>query len=201
MSTPGGNAGRTDKGLKRAGNWAASVAPDAINREPDDFYPTPPEAVHSLLAVETFDGPIWEPACGDGAISEALISVGHTVISTDLVERGYGTGRVDFLMEHRALAPNIITNPPFKYCQEFAENAVYLSTGKTALLCRLAWLEGVERRKFFEASPLARVWVFSRRLKIHRNGWVPVKGKGGMIAFAWFIWEKGHQGPPELGWI
>lgn len=23
----------------------------------------------------------------------------------------------------------------------------------------------------------------------------------GAIAFAWFVWEWGHQGPPTLGWL
>jgi hypothetical protein len=38
-----------------------------------------------------------------GSISEVLIEHGHDVISTDLVDRGYGTGGVDFLLEWRRL--------------------------------------------------------------------------------------------------
>jgi len=38
-----------------------------------EFYPTPPEATRALLSVESFEGDIWEPACGDGAISKVLI--------------------------------------------------------------------------------------------------------------------------------
>jgi len=37
-----------------------------------EFYPTPPEATRALLSVECFEGDIWEPACGDGAISKVL---------------------------------------------------------------------------------------------------------------------------------
>ena len=37
-----------------------------------NFYPTPPEATRALLSVETFDGPIWEPACGQGHIAKVL---------------------------------------------------------------------------------------------------------------------------------
>jgi len=43
----------------------SGVATDSENREKHDFYPTPPEATNALLDRETFDGPIWEPACGD----------------------------------------------------------------------------------------------------------------------------------------
>jgi len=57
-----------------------------------DFYPTPPEAVRALLSVETFTGSVWEPACGDGAISKVLIEAGFEVVSTDLIDRGFGTG-------------------------------------------------------------------------------------------------------------
>ncbi|WP_041787782.1 hypothetical protein [Rhodomicrobium vannielii] len=60
------------------------------NRAAYEFYPTPPEATRALLSVERFDGPIWEPACGTGWISEELIAAGYDVLSTDLVNYGYG---------------------------------------------------------------------------------------------------------------
>lgn len=78
-----------------------------------EFYPTPPEATRALLSVEAFEGDIWEPACGDGAISKVLLEAGYEVISTDLIDRGYGTGGHDFLKSTRPLAKNIITNPPY----------------------------------------------------------------------------------------
>lgn len=78
-----------------------------------EFYPTPPEAVRALLSVESFSGSIWEPACGDGAISKVLEAAGYQVISTDLIDRGYGAGGQDFLKSDRPLAKNIITNPPY----------------------------------------------------------------------------------------
>ena len=82
-------------------------------RVPHDFYPTPPEAVRALLSVETFEGSIWEPACGDGAISKVLLAAGYNVVSTDLIDRGYGIGGRDFLKSDRPLAKHIITNPPY----------------------------------------------------------------------------------------
>lgn len=180
--------------------WAKAIIPDADAREKDDFYPTPPEGTRALLAVERFVGPIWEPACGDGAISKVLADGGHEVVSTDLVNRGYGTPRVDFLMEQRLLAPTIITNPPFKHAEEFLEKALSLGAHKIALLCRLAWLEGQARRKMFESTWLTRVWVFSARLRMNRGGnWQG--GRHDMIAFAWFIWEAGYRDMPRLGWI
>jgi hypothetical protein len=181
--------------------WVQGIIPDNANREKDDFYQTPRAGTLALLSVEDFDGAIWEPACGDGAISEVLKERGHDVFSSDLVDRGYGLYNVDFLMEYRFWAPNIVSNPPFKLAVPFIEKALDLTTGKVAFLFRLAFLEGMERRKLFESTPLKNVWVFSKRLAVHRAGDARNSLAGGMIAFAWFVWEHGYEGRPLLGWI
>ena len=62
------------------------------NREQDDFYATDPKAIDILCGVEKFEGCIWECACGQGHLSERLISHGYEVISSDLIDRGYGAG-------------------------------------------------------------------------------------------------------------
>lgn len=181
--------------------YARGNIPDAENRQKDDFYPTPPVATRKLLAVEKFDGPIWECACGDGAITKILEEQGYEVISTDLIDRGFGTPKVDFMMEWQARAPNIITNPPFKFAREFVDKALALTTRKVAILARLAWLEGKSRKSLFEGSPLSRVWVFSERVPMLRNGDEMMRGGGGMIAFAWYVWDHEYKGEPRLGWL
>lgn len=181
--------------------WVRGIIPDKANRERDDFYPTPPAATEALLRVEAFSGLIWEPACGDGAISKVLESAGHEVLSSDLIDRGYGRSGVDFLLDYQTIAPNIITNPPFKHAEEFVRHALTRTTSKVAMLCRLAWLEGKARRDLFENSPLSNVWVFSNRVPMLRGGDQMMKGGGGMIAFAWYVWDHSHQGRPSLGWI
>jgi hypothetical protein len=187
--------------VANAVSYVRGIVPSA-DRELNDFYQTPPEGTRALLAVERFHGPIWEPACGDGSMSRVLEEAGHHVVSTDLVDRGYGTPRVDFLLEHERRAPNIVTNPPFKNAEEFALHALRLSAGKVAMLCRLAWLEGDgRRRRIFAQTPIARVWVFSRRLRMQRGRQMLAGESGGMQAFAWFVWEHGHAGPPALGWL
>lgn len=42
-----------------------------------------------------------------------LIEAGHEVVSTDLIDRGFGLGGQDFLKSDRPLAKHIITNPPY----------------------------------------------------------------------------------------
>lgn len=53
-------------------------------RQREDYYATEPVAAEWLCKLETFKGPILEPACGEGHISKALIRGGiplHRVIS------------------------------------------------------------------------------------------------------------------------
>ena len=66
-------------------------------RESNDYYATEPRAVELLLEREKFCNNIWEPACGEGHISKVLLAHGYKVLSTDLVNRGYGSGGIDFL--------------------------------------------------------------------------------------------------------
>ena len=181
---------------------------DPANRETHDFYPTHPAATRALLTVEAFDGPIWEPACGDGAMSRVLIEAGHDVVSSDLIDRGYGEGGRDFLMEWAPRAPHIVTNPPFRWAREFGDRALLLTRspgGKVALFLRLAFLEGIERQRWFANTPLARVWVMSRRVPMQRGRLADMENRdenrGGVLAFAWFVWEHGHHGAPTLGWL
>jgi hypothetical protein len=180
---------------------SAGIAVDRENREKDDYYPTPPEATEALLRVERFQGAIWEPACGEGAISEVLKANGHDVVSTDLVNRGYGQYPIDFLMEYKSLAPNVITNPPFKLAVPFLNKSLSLTQGKVAMLLRLSFLEGIERRKIYESTPIARVHVFSWRVKMQRGRQATKDDVSGMFAMAWFVWEHGYEGRPTLGWI
>lgn len=167
-----------------------------------DFYPTPADAVEDLLRVEMFMDPIWEPACGDGAISKVLAAKGYRTISTDVADYGFdGARRLDFLKPFsvKNSVGAVITNPPYKDAQAFVEKALTVSHGKVAMLLKLAFLEGQKRTDFYEKTPPVRVWVFRRRIQLTRNG-EPMKN-GGMIAFAWFVWEKGFTGKPTIGWL
>lgn len=121
-----------------------SVSPEASlnartpvpRRVPHEFYPTPPEAVRALLSVETFDNPIWEPACGDGAVAKVLMAAGHTVVSTDLYGYGFGLSGVDFLAEAEPRAIHIVTNPPYGHglADAFIAKALILPRGREGKL-------------------------------------------------------------------
>lgn len=180
-------------------------------REQNDYYATEPRAVELLLDKETFSPLIWEPACGEGHIAKVLEGRGHDVISTDLIDRGYGKV-LDFLKVRQKdlycnpdninLAFDIITNPPYKFATEFVEQALSLvqNGNKVAMFLKLTFLEGKNRRKLFELTPPKTVYVASGRLLCAMNGDF-VKYHSSAVAYAWFVWEKGFAGKPTIEWI
>jgi hypothetical protein len=168
-------------------------------REKDDFYPTPPYVVEELLKRESFIGNIWECACGEGDISEVFKSDGFDVISTDLINRGYGE-KLDFFKSD-LVADNIVTNPPYKLALDFVLKAKKQSKKKIAMFLKTTWLESESRYNMFQDTefPLKTVYQFSKRVTLY-NGGVKVKNSG-MIAYAWYVWDKDYVGKPTIEWI
>lgn len=164
-----------------------------------DFFPTPAWATHALSDNEKFEGEIWESACGNGAMSEVLKQYGNDVVSTDLYDRGYGEGGVDFLDCDRRAA-NIVTNPPYNSAEGFVHAGLQKADRKFALLLRLAFLEGANRqRTIFSKTPPSRVWIFSERITFYPAN--AVKKGSGTTAYAWFVWDKSARAETELRWF
>lgn len=177
----------------------------ARGRAENDFYATHPDSTKALLAVEEIIYPVLEPACGEGHISKLIED--PSVVSTDLVYRGYGKGGVDFLETDWSdyVFPTIITNPPFNLFQEFVEKALMMATKKVIMFGKLQALEGQKRATFLEKTPLKTVYVFKKRQQPMRNGKsndeITGKKMSSTMAFAWFIWEIGYTGDPIIKWI
>lgn len=164
-----------------------------------DFFPTPGWATFALIDNESFQGDIWECACGNGSMSKVLSETGQMVESSDLYDRGFGEPGVDFLETHRR-ATNIVTNPPYNAAEGFVRSGIKSSKHKFALLLRLAFLEGANRqRTIFSICPPSRVWVFSERITFYPEGAVQ-KGTG-TTAYAWFVWDKSASSQTELRWL
>ena len=129
------------------------------NRADNDYYATEPKATELLLKEEQFTPIVWECAVGGGHIAEVLKSHGYKVFCSDIIDRGYPDTIVfDFL--HNQIIENhmdmdIITNPPYKYSQEFVEKALqYISDKhKIAMFLKLTFLEGKKRKKLFKNNP------------------------------------------------
>jgi hypothetical protein len=173
------------------------------DREINDYYATEPKALEMLLEKEHFSDNIWECACGEGHLSRVLEAHGHTVLSTDLIDRGYGTGGVDFLTYQGGFNGDIITNPPYKYALDFVRKALDIIPNghKVAMFLKLQFLEGKARRDFFENTPPRKVYVSSSRLHCAMNGDFEKYKRMNAVAYAWFIWEKGNHEEPIIKWF
>jgi hypothetical protein len=180
----------------------------------DDFYPTDPSATLALCEREVLPGVVWEPACGDGRMSRVIEDHGQgieLVMSSDLYDRGYEGSypNVDFLnvkpdhflIEQFGPVNHIVTNPPYNDAEAFIWKSLDIVDGKVCMLLRTAFLESSGRHRLFTTTPLARVYQFSRRIQMFRNG--HDTGGSGMIAFAWFIWDKSRTADtePVIRWI
>lgn len=175
-------------------------------RAEHDYYATDPTAVDDLFKVENFSHTLWECACGEGHLSNQMEDWGKDVYSTDLVDRGYGK-TLDFL--NQTLSEwngDIITNPPYKYAQEFAEKALYyinkseVGDLKVAMFLKLTFLEGQKRKKFFEKYPPAKVYVYSKRKDCALNGNFQRKDNSA-VCYAWFVWYQSYKGDTLIKWI
>ena len=168
-------------------------------REENDFYATQPIAAELLVGLENLNNNIWECACGEGHLAKVFEARGFNVKSTDLIDRGYGIGGVDFLKETEIFNGDIVTNPPYKYAQEFIEQALKLvpAGNKVCMFLKVQFMEGKGRRKLFDENPPKTIWVSSSRIQCGKNG----DFKGSMVAYAWYVWEKGYTGPTTLKWF
>ena len=174
-------------------------------RESNDYYATEPRAAELLCDLFQFSPLIWEYACGEGHLAKVFEDRGYIVKATDLVDRGYGKGGVDFLACDKPFCGDIITNPPYKYAQEFVEKALSLvSEGHyVAMFLKLTFLEGKSRKALFESSPPLCVFVSSSRLLCAKNGEFDKmrEGGGSAVAYGWYIWQKGFTGKTTIQWF
>lgn len=173
---------------------------------PDDF-PTPPWATRALLehvlgdkqqrAKET----CLEPACGAGHMARVLEEYFAEVQCSDAFAYGYGAVR-DFLscpLEENSV-DWVITNPPFKFAEEFVLRALDVAQIGVAILARTVFLESVGRYgRIFKNRPPVKFAQFTERVPMVR-GRLDMKASTA-TGYAWFVWCKESEMPPSLVWI
>ena len=178
----------------------------STERQPEDYYATEPRAAELLLENESFDGPIWECACGEKHLSNVFTNWGgYDVRSSDLYDR-CGNEVFDFLsIENTHWDGNIITNPPYKFALDFVYKALQIVPDgkKVCMFLKIQFLEGKARRELFCSHPPKVVYVSSSRLLCAPNGDFEhaTKNGGSAVAYAWFVWEKGFKGDTIVKWI
>lgn len=184
------------------------VDPNKEDRSKNDWYPTPPIAVYSLLKMSNVPDALIEPCAGRGDIAKELERNGKKVLAFDLhsydnslVEIATG---VDYLKLSKQNVEGLITNPPYKndLPYKMVRKAI-TEYSYVAMLLRLTFLEGMARYHFFKENPPSEVFVFSDRINFTWTQDCATSQLGGMICYAWFIWDY-RFGKPEntrLDWI
>lgn len=207
-------------------NGASNHSKD--NRSDFDFYCTPSFAGDFLIKLEPQINNIWECFVGSGTLAEPFRKAGKLKAISDLIDRGYHPDGIlisygkDFLNMDKIWKGDIVSNPPYsgqikyvKHCLELIETGKYL-----ALFLKLTFLEGKERKKFFEENPPIRVWVSSSRilcakngvfktvktdkqgnLKLDEKGNPVMQNKSSACCYAWFVWQKGYKGDTIIKWF
>jgi hypothetical protein len=173
------------------------------SREKDDFYATHPDSVKAFLkCYGPLSHKVYECACGEGHISKVLENLNYEVMSTDLVNRGYGTQCDFFVMCKTDVAErDIITNPPYRLATEFCKHALEIvDSGHSVIMyLPLTFLESKERYQLFLQWPLHSIYVHSSRQGCGKGGGEFVNG--GARAYAWFVWKENYKGESILKWI
>jgi hypothetical protein len=178
------------------------VKVDALEREKDEFYPTPAEPTRAILHAEIdrlreFDC-IWEPACGDGAMIREMHAVGLTTFASDLVQRGAAETVKDFYVFKNPAFPAILTNPPFDQCGWGNGKAAWLyhaldvlNVEYMALLLNWSWPGAGGLGPFWAKHQPDRVYLMRWKIDFTGQGAPPMLN-------AWFVWDRKHVGETVL---
>lgn len=180
-------------------------------RDELDWYREPASSTAGLLSVETFDGPILDPACGGGNIVETCLSVGLAAYGSDIrrrTEAAWFQGERDFLScGYVWRTPNIITNPPFyraKGTESFIRLALQRASRKVAVFTSIKFLAGAGRANgLFRDHPPSRIWIITPRPSCPPGAHLAAGGvaSGGTADWIWLVWSEDRAGESVLGWI
>jgi hypothetical protein len=173
----------------------ANGSKDTKRRELD-FYPTPEKGTLALLAVESFGPKIWEPACGDGAMSKVISAAGYDVLSTDIrTDTGFGHGGIDFLKTTKCPVDAIITNPPFNLSPQFITHCVELGVPTFALMLKSQYWHTAERTALFTTHPPSVIYALNFRLDFLAAEKLRAGKKqgGSTMEVIWCVWRVGEH--------
>ena len=177
---------------------------EQLEREADDFYPTPPEPTRAFLAAEIGRlrqfRTIWEPAAGDGAMVREMEALGLEVFASDLVDRGCDAKIRNFYDFNLDTSPAyaIVTNPPFAECgwgngkARWLKHALdALEVDYMALLMNWSWPGAGGLKHFWAQHPPARIYLMRWKIDFTGQGAPPMLN-------AWFVWDAEHKGETVL---
>ena len=180
-------------------------------REERDYYATDPIAAELLLEVEELNN-VWEPAAGQCHLANVFEKVGKLGKKSDIINRDNDPNmKVEDFLKRGLLTKkevwdgDIVTNPPYKFAEEFVRKAIETITEghKVCMFLKLTFCEGQSRKILFQEFPPKTIYVSSSRITCAMNGEFIKEGKkqSSAVCYAWFVWVKGYKGDTTLKWI
>ena len=175
-----------------------------------DHYPSPDWVTEALAQyVELKGRRVWECACGDGRMAEALKRAGAHVYATDVADYGYPEldELLDFTLQQPKIAfvvPRIITNPPSgkrtgKLAVRFAETGLRHigKRGLLALLLPADFHSAASRRHLFtDCEAFAAKIVLNQRIVWFDR--TDGKKEAPRENHSWFVWQCPRQYDPPV---
>jgi len=161
------------------------------NRRALDFYPTPKDVTHALMNFLVRNdilypkSVVWEPACGNLAMSNVIAEYGMNVISTDIT-----TGD-DYLNTEKDCYA-IITNPPFNLSHLFIQKAI-VEADVVCMLLKSQYWHAAKRQALFHQSKPAYVLPLTWRPDFLEHERLSGKKGAPTMEVAWTIWTYGNK--------
>jgi len=176
-------------------------------REKDDYYATDPVAGEWLLKLENLSDTIIDNSYGSGELMQSFKKAGKRIIGYDIVDRRKEGDDIEFHLQDWLTVESVekgdhVFNSPYKLGSEFVEHTLDIveEGTKVCSFLKIQFLESKKRRKLFEKYPPKRIWVSSSRISCFKGGDM-TKYDSSAICYAWFVWEKGYKGYPEIRWF
>lgn len=172
----------------------------ARGRDPDEFYPTPPEVTRALVdryPAFLYDAVVWECCAGDGTMARTLLECGvRKVLATDIKPRIPVNGspklfKADVLATRKMpLVDAVVTNPPFDIAEEIIHHILALEDGPPLFLGL------VLKATFWHAMRRAPLFQRFRPSAVHPLRWRPdFKNLGApTMEIMWCVWSPRDPG-------
>jgi hypothetical protein len=206
--------GSKDTASALFGKLPVQDKPQELRRELDFYATGETDAIRALLAV---DGPriralgrVWEPACGAGDMVKVIRGEGLPCVASDLIHRDCpDSWLADYFEVPSALAPAVITNPPYDQINARDGRGRWLKHAARdpawrymALLLSWEWPAAVQNGlgAAIDANPFSYCYLMRWKIDFTGQGSPPQRN-------AWFVWDRddprslsGSGGPhPEPG--
>lgn len=176
-----------------------------------EHYATPAWVTEIAIRYFDFSRTMWDPACGDGAMTRVFAKTGRTALASDIHPIGLPDAvTLDFLADPNPFpwTTDIVTNPPYgvggRLGVSFVERALEITRpwgGRVAMLLPVDFDSASTRRHIFGDHP-----AFAKKvILLRRIVWVeppPGEKRASPSAnHAWFFWSwsKG-PGAPTLNY-